>query len=129
MKKGDQAALALFGLNQTKGISINNLALSRREIKIGETLEFSFDIDNQNKKPVIIRLEYGIDYVKANGNQSRKLFKISETTIAANTTTTYSRRQSFKNLSTRKHHPGVHGLAIVVNGKEMAKTDFRLLGE
>ena len=36
------------------------------------------------------------------------------------------RKLSLQDLSTRKHHPGKHELAIVVNGVEQASTSFQL---
>jgi hypothetical protein len=34
------------------------------------------------------------------------------------------RKHSFKKITTRKYNPGVHGLAIIVNGVELAREEF-----
>jgi len=72
-----------------------------------------------------LRIEYAIDYVKANGRLSRKVFKISEGCYERRKK--ISRKQSFKDLTTRKHYPGEHNLTIIINGCEMADIAFELL--
>jgi hypothetical protein len=39
---------------------------------------------------------------------------------------TIKRKHSFADLSTRKHHPGRHEIAIIVNGVEKARCSFSL---
>jgi len=36
------------------------------------------------------------------------------------------RKHSFADLSTRKHYPGIHSIALIVNGVERSKLDFEL---
>lgn len=36
------------------------------------------------------------------------------------------RKQSFRNLTTRKHYPGPHGLVVIVNGIEKAQIEFEV---
>ena len=64
--------------------------------------------------------------MKANGKTSRKIFKISETTLEQGKTLVLNRQQSFRNLTTRKHYAGEYGLAIIVNGQEKAYISFYL---
>ena len=73
-----------------------------------------------------MRLEYGIDYMKSNGKTSRKIFQITETMLEQGKTRTFTRQQSFKNLTTRKHYAGEHSLAIIVNGQEKSLISFYL---
>ncbi|UZJ63138.1 hypothetical protein OKW96_11445 [Sphingobacterium sp. KU25419] len=47
-------------------------------MKIGDSLNFSFELQNLHNQAQLVRLEYGIYYLKANGQLSRKVFKISE---------------------------------------------------
>ena len=64
--------------------------------------------------------------MKSNGRRSRKRFKISEVTLKENEERSYEKKHSFKDLSTRKHYPGIHSIAIIVNGAERDKLDFSL---
>jgi len=116
LKKGDKNALEIFGLDNSKNIKINNLTLSATEIKIGDFIHFEFDVINQANQTKEIRLEYIVDFVKANGSSSGKVFQISEFILKANTTKNFKRKQWFKELSTRKHYPGNHKITLIVNG-------------
>jgi hypothetical protein len=72
-----------------------------------------------------VRLEYAIFYIKAKGQLSKKVFKITENVYAPGTHA-ISRKHSLADMSTRKHFPGAHHLAVIVNGVEMAHASFDL---
>lgn len=125
LRKADPEVLALFGLNTTPHVTISQLALSHKQLAIGEALEFSFLIRASADTPQLLRVEYAIDFVKANGKTSRKLFKITENTFDQ-ADRTYTRTHSFKDLTTRKHYPGIHQLSIIINGVEQMAEQFEI---
>ncbi|HQL25318.1 MAG TPA: DNA alkylation repair protein, partial [candidate division Zixibacteria bacterium] len=61
-----------------------------------------------------------------NGKTSPKVFKLAEKTIAPGETLALQVRQSFADVSVRKHVPGRHRLEIIVNGRTVAAADFTL---
>jgi 3-methyladenine DNA glycosylase AlkC len=124
LKKGNRDILALFGLDDDTKVDIDDFALSEKTLVIGGDLIFSFSIWAADSLKV--RLEYGIDYVKSGGKRSRKLFKISELSLKGNEKKSYVRKHSFKDLSTRKHYPGVHSVTLIVNGNEYGTLDFEV---
>ncbi|MCI3923807.1 DNA alkylation repair protein [Paenibacillus sp. TRM 82003] len=126
LKRCDPEALGLFGFAGVDGVRATDLRLVASEVPWGGVLEAEFRIRQDRVAPAALRIEYAIDYVKANGKQSRKLFKLSEREYAPGTAT-LSLRQSLRDLTTRKHYPGEHGLAIIVNGTELAAERFSLL--
>jgi 3-methyladenine DNA glycosylase AlkC len=123
LKRGNKGALKHFGLEEAKGVKIENLKTEKKKIKIGNTLHFSFSLFVKNETK--LRIEYGIDFVKANGKTSRKIFKLSEG-VYEKGSFELKRKQSFKDFTTRKHYPGKHTVAILINGKEMAIIEFIL---
>ena len=125
LKKGNREALALFGLQDVVFIEISGFSLGAASIAIGEEMDFSFTVSA--KEATKARLEYGVDYAKAKGKRSRKIFKISETTLRANEEKAYVRKHSFADVSTRKHYPGVHSITLIVNGAERGALDFELI--
>jgi 3-methyladenine DNA glycosylase AlkC len=127
LKKADEKVYELFDLNGKTNCEIINLKLSKNKIKIGERLGFSFAL-NTDKKPGKLRLEYAVYYVKSNGKQSRKLFKLAENNYQPNNQYSFKREQRFQDFTTRKHFPGKHKIGIVVNGQELASKEFMLLG-
>ncbi|HBE9551986.1 DNA alkylation repair protein [Clostridioides difficile] len=124
LKKGNRDVLALFGYDDTTSINIQDFTLETTSIFIGENLTFSFKI--LAKKATKTRLEYGIDYMKSNGKRNRKIFKISEVSLKENEKKSYMKKHSFADVSVRKHYPGIHSIAIIINGIEKDKLDFEL---
>ena len=124
LKKGNRDVLALFGYDDTTSINLQDFTLETTSISIGEDLTFSFNI--LAKKATKTRLEYGIDYIKSNGKKSRKIFKISEVSLKENEKKSYMKKHSFADVSVRKHYPGIHSIAIIINGIEKDKLDFEL---
>ena len=126
LKQGNAEVMKIFGLRtDIKNISIKNFKIATPKVKIGKSLEFSFNL--LNKKKTKIRLEYGLYYQKANRTLSKKVYKISEKEYAENSTTLITRKQSFRKVTTRVLHPGLHQIAVIVNGNEFEKHDFMLI--
>jgi hypothetical protein len=50
-----------------------------------------------------------------------RTFKLTE-----NETKSFSKQQSFKDLTTRKHYKGIHTISIIVNGQVKAALDFEI---
>ncbi len=123
LKAGDKRALSIFGYSGLSSIKVNHLKLSKDIIHIGETLVFSFDMSIKEKSKV--RLEYAVFFVKAKGQLSKKVFKITENDYTPGTYS-ISRKHSFVDMSTRKHYGGKHHISIIVSGAEMAKITFEL---
>ncbi len=119
LKEGNKRALVLFGFGDPSRIEVNSLVFERHSLAIGDELKFSFEIkigDNEIRR---VRLEYGVDYVKAKKKISRKIFQIREADFEMGSHK-IAKKHSFKNLSTRKHYPGQHKFTIIINGVEKA---------
>ncbi|MEN0002495.1 MAG: DNA alkylation repair protein [Bacteroidota bacterium] len=127
LKQGHPEALALFGYSALDELEVSAFALSTKVVQVGEYLPYEFILQNKANKPALIRLECGVYYLKANGQHNRKVFKIAEREMKADTTEHIERQQHFKPISTRKYYPGPHALAIILNGVEVAKLEFDLL--
>ncbi len=125
LKKGDAAVLALFGFADADCVAVKNFALGAPCVAVGGKLAFSFEV--RAKRPTKVRLEYGIDYMKANGKQSRKIFQIAEIFLEKNESKAYTKNHSFANFSTRKHYTGAHSVTLIVNGAERGRLCFELL--
>jgi 3-methyladenine DNA glycosylase AlkC len=124
LKKGYNNALTMHGFDPKSKASIQSLKLEKKKVKIGDRLTFDFDFISQEKRPSNFRLEYSIDYLTSTGKTSKKIFKITENKFDPGKKITISRKQSFKNLTTRKHFKGKHFLTILANGKKLASTEF-----
>lgn len=125
LKKGNKDVLQIFGFTDSDNVSVDNFTLSDQSISIGECLSFNFMISV--KQTAKIRLEYGIDYVKANGKRNRKIFQISEILLKENQEKQYTKVHSFMDKSTRKHYAGIHSITLLINGIERETRDFEVL--
>jgi hypothetical protein len=67
-----------------------------------------------------------VHYLKANGSHSAKVFKMTSLTLGAGETRTLSKRHTFKPMTTRVHHPGMHALELQINGIRHSRTEFVL---
>ncbi len=124
LKAGDRRALAIFGYSDPTDMGVSNFKLSTNTVDIGGSLEFSFALDLKKKSKV--RLEYAIHYVKANGQLSKKVFKITENEYQAGSHS-YNRKHSFADMSTRRHYPGLHRVSLNVNGEMKTEATFDLI--
>lgn len=128
LKQGNPEVMKLLGLNAgMENIRVKSFRILTSEVKVGDSLEFSFELWNNHINKTKIRLEYVIYYQKANGTLSKKVHKISEKEYAGNSKTSIIRKHSFKVVTTRKFHCGLHQVAVIINGNEFEKRDFELV--
>lgn len=124
LKKGNADVLGLHGYDPKSRASLKHFELSKPKVKIGDSLTFKISFVNNEKKTTAYRLEYGIDYLTSTGKRSNKVFKITENQFDAGKAVTISRKQSFKNRTTRKHFKGKHTLSIFSNGIKIGSKEF-----
>ncbi|WP_293309805.1 DNA alkylation repair protein [Pedobacter sp. UBA5917] len=125
LKQGHADILKHYGLDD-KGIVLTDFKILTPEIKIGESLEFSFSILNENPTGQKVRLEYAIYYKKQNGQNTKKVYKISERIYPAGANVNIVRKQKFVLITTRKFHLGDHQLSMIINGAEKEISNFEL---
>ena len=125
LKKGNRNVLGILGFADASCVKVDQFSLGAVFVSIGQDMSFSFKVEA--KKATRVRLEYGIDYVKANGKRNRKLFRISEFTFKDNGKKAYTKTHSFADTSTRKHYPGIHSVTLIVNGTERGTLNFEVL--
>ncbi|MDR2834374.1 MAG: DNA alkylation repair protein [Streptococcaceae bacterium] len=124
LKKGNPEALSIFGYEHGHEFVIEDFNVEPKIVQKDGNIEFAFTIKVDEPKKV--RLEYAIDFMKKNGKLNRKVFSISEGLFE--TDRSYDKKHSLKDMSTRKHHVGLHRLALIVNGIERELVEFELEG-
>ncbi|MCL2718883.1 MAG: DNA alkylation repair protein [Lachnospiraceae bacterium] len=124
LKKGNRDILALFGYDDVTSVEVSDFAVATPKVIVGDDLTFTFTV--RVKKAMKVRLEFGIDYMKARGKRSRKIFQISESAFKENSQKAYTRKHSFADVSVRKHYPGIHSVTLIVNGMERGTLDFEV---
>ena len=127
LKQGYAEVMEIFGFDDVKSIIIRDFKIYTPKVTIGGFLEFGFKLLNTSTRKVKIRLEYGLYYQKANGTLSKKVCRISEKEYAENSITHINRKHSFRVVTTRVLHCGLHQVSVIINGKEYEKHNFKLL--
>ena len=72
-----------------------------------------------------LRVEYKLDFLRANGKHNSKVFKISEVDDFMGTKN-INKKYSFKAISTRRYYLGEHRLSVMVNGVVLDVHGFKL---
>lgn len=126
LKQGNAEVLGLFSLGDNSNIKLLSYNVSTDRVRIGEDLKFTVSLHNKHDQPLIVRLEYGIYYLRKNGTHSKKVFKISEREFKAGEKATIMRKQSFKIITTRTYYPGLHKVSIIINGRERKTEHFEV---
>lgn len=125
LKKGHAGALEMLGYTPASHVKVSHLFVDK-QVNLGGSLSFSFTLSGSDVHLGKLRVEYAVYYQKANGSQSPKVFKLAEAEFAEKKKS-FSKKHSFKPMTTRRHHAGEHGLAVLVNGQEMERQEFVLI--
>lgn len=126
LKQGHPEILSHYGL-ESSNIELSAFEIKTPVVKTGDYLQFQFHLKNLNKEPKTIRLEYAVHYKKAKGHLAKKVFKISEKIYQPDQLVKVERNQSFKIITTRVFHTGMHELSIIINGTESETLRFELI--
>ncbi|ASA23219.1 DNA alkylation repair protein [Paenibacillus donghaensis] len=124
IRKADPGVMALFGYAEEEEaaplITDASLMLDLAVLPIGAQGELHYRLRVREGEPARLRIEYGIDFVKASGRASRKLFLLSDKTVPGGSQLGGRRTHRWADLTTRRHYPGTHRISLLVNGREAA---------
>lgn len=125
IKNAHPGALALQGFVPAS-LAVTGPRLDRDSVAMPGELAFDFEIANTGSGDARLAVDYVVHYLKANGTQSAKVFKIAALTLAAGESRPLSKRHSFRPMTTRVHHAGLHALELQINGVRYGHTEFEL---
>jgi 3-methyladenine DNA glycosylase AlkC len=141
IRRGDPEAYALFAYDPLERggraaplISAVQFSLQPQKLRIGGRGEIRCAFTVREGGPARLRVEYGIDFVKAGrtggrtGDRvSRKLFVLFDKTVEGGARLEVKRIHKWADLSTRRHYPGDHTITLRVNGREITSRVLKLL--
>lgn len=131
VKAANPEVMKLFGYTNFEDRELEitgaSICVPQSSIKIGESCELQYELDIPEGESAYIRIEYGIDFVKARGNTSRKLFLLSDKTVPGGTHISGTKMHSFGDLTTRRHYPGKHQITLLVNGQKKADVMLEII--
>jgi len=130
IRKANPEAMKLFGYaipkDQAPIATLASLTVQPSALTIGGSCEIQYRLDLREDEAAHVRIEYGIDFIKANGKTSRKSFLLTDKTVTSGARLTGRRQHKFSEMTTRRHYPGNHRIVLLVNGQEVAETILSL---
>ena len=126
IKQGNPKALALIGFKKDSSIKISNPKLDKKNIKLGETLSFTFFVTNQSKTKKNIMIDYIVHHNKKNGEQTPKVFKLKKIILAPGDKIKVTKKHKIQKISTRQYYSGNHFIQLQINGEKLTKVKFHL---
>lgn len=128
IKSGHAGALTLLGHSPAAPVVVDGPHVHTPEIRVGDHLRFDCAVTNTDDRAAHLVVDYVILHMKANGTHTPKVFKLTTRSLAPGETWRATRSHSFKPISTRRYHPGVHRVRLQVNGRSHGEAAFLLHG-
>jgi 3-methyladenine DNA glycosylase AlkC len=127
IKQGDPRALALIGVGHGAAVEMSGLSVTPGTVRLGDTIMIAAEVRSTSAEAQRLVVDYRLHYARAGGKSAAKVFKLRTFDLGPGETVALSIRQTIKDFSTRRHHPGTHEVELIVNGKTMAHAAFDLL--
>lgn len=124
IKKGDKKALAMMGVKGEAKIKTGELTLNQKRYLLGDKIEFTLTIKSTSPSKQKLVVDYGIDFVKAAGKKSTKIFKLKTFDLGPGESMVIKKSHSLKKITTMTFYPGLHHLMIQINGRKIAEKSF-----
>ena len=103
------------------------LTLTPRRVKLGDGITFTLQLRSNSARVQKLAVDYAVHHVKADGSRTPKVFKGWTIELPARGEATLVKRHSLRPVTTRRYHPGEHGLVVQVNGRPVAESTFTLV--
>jgi 3-methyladenine DNA glycosylase AlkC len=125
VKRADAGALGALGYGSRADVALRDKRISPARAKIGGSVTVSFSLSNRSAKSQKIMVDLVVYFVKARGTGA-KTFKMKALTLAPRGRAAVAKKIGLKQLTTRKHYPGVHRVEALLNGRRVALGSFTL---
>ena len=124
VKRGEAGALRLLGYGASALVEVKDVRFEPARVPIGGRVRISFALRSRSRRAQALLVDLGVHFVKATGRVSRKVFKLDRVTLPARGSVRLEARVSLAVHTTRKPHPGVHRVDVLVNGRAFPAGSF-----
>lgn len=126
VKKGQRDALDLLGFSSKPMVAVSAMRVQPFTARIGEEVRFFFEIASKGRRTQELLIDCAVHFVKANGSARPKVFKLRKITLPPSGCVTLQGTVSLKNLTTRRHYPGLHRVDALINGVRFPLGSFEV---
>ncbi|WP_329108682.1 hypothetical protein OG792_08510 [Micromonospora sp. NBC_01699] len=106
VKAGNRGTLELLGFSAAAPIEVVGPTLSAQRVPLRGTVAFTATITNTGAENVRVAVDYVVLHMKADCRPNGKTFKLTTMTLAPGQQRVISRERSFREITTRRYHPG-----------------------
>jgi len=125
VKKAHPGALGVMGFAPVT-VSVSQPVLDSPVVTLPGNLGFRFILTNDGPTSERMAVDYVVHFVKSNGRQAEKVFKLTAATLAPGESLAIAKRHGMRQMTTRVHYAGTHSLELQVNGQRHTRTDFEV---
>jgi len=126
LKAGHAEALDFHGYGPAKLLEMQSFKLTDTTVQTGGDLGYRLILRNASKRLLKVMFDYAIHHRKANGTLIPKVFKGRVRELAPGEVWEIIGNHSFKPVTTRVYHPGIHRFEPRINGKAFPGGEFLL---
>lgn len=116
VKRGEAGALHVLGFGERAVVAVKKVRITPSRPRIGSSVGITCEVASQASGVQRVLVDLRIHYVKANGKQSPKVFKLKTVELAPKETIRFNKSLALTQLTTRTHYPGPHRIELLVNG-------------
>ena len=125
VKAGDPGALAVVGFAPPDAISVG-LSTAPRTLPIGGSTTIEITLHNTSERPQTLLVDYAVTFVRKTGPGAPKVFKGRTVTVEPGERATVTKQHAFRPTTVRALYPGLHAIAVQVNGVVTARDEVML---
>ncbi|MFC7410488.1 DNA alkylation repair protein [Hydrogenophaga atypica] len=126
VKQCHAGALETLGVGHAVQLDVAAARITPAHVLIGGKLRIEVELHNPTQRPQRVLADLQVHYVKASGEASPKVFKLSTLELAPGETVTLGKTLSLAQMTTRTHYPGRHAVALLLNGRSQPLGHFDL---
>ncbi|MEM9524738.1 MAG: hypothetical protein AAF982_12290, partial [Pseudomonadota bacterium] len=124
IKTGHPGVLAAFGFPPPDLRNVR-LSLSPDTVNLGDDLVLTLSLTGGGVAQRLL-IDYVLEFRRAHGGCSPKVFKWTETDLAPSETKCLEKVHAYRKVTTRKDYPGAQRALIQINGRIVAEAPFEL---
>lgn len=116
VKKGDPRALAVLGFTAKASLRVVDHTIAPARPRMGTKVVVTVTLENPSRRAQQVVVDLVVYFVKARGGTSPKVFKLANVALAPRESKALRKTVSLADLTTRRHYPGRHPVALQLNG-------------
>jgi 3-methyladenine DNA glycosylase AlkC len=126
VRAGDPGALAALGFAPGTPVRARILAVDPAAPRIGETVRVVVEVVNPGTEAAAYALRLRVRFARPGTRAGTRVFTLGERLVGRGEAVEVAARISLAQHTTRTHHPGHHGLEVLVNGEVAACGGFEV---